>query len=52
MISRLEAIFPDDWQYILDVYREYERKLKQVGFKVENKQVYNQLPYRWLIATK
>ena len=32
--------------------RKYEKKLKQVGFTVENKQVYNQLPFRWLIATK
>ena len=32
--------------------RKYEKKLKQVGFTVENKQVYNKLPFRWLIATK
>lgn len=31
---------------------EYERKLRQVGFKVENRQVYDRLPFRWLIVTK
>ena len=31
---------------------KYEKKLKQVGFNVENKQVYDRLPFRWLIATK
>lgn len=30
----------------------YEKRLRQVGFKVENRQVIAQLPYRWLIATK
>jgi len=29
-----------------------EKKFRQVGFKVENRQVYEALPYRWLIATK
>jgi hypothetical protein len=40
----------------LDTYAErcgrYETRLRQVGFKVENRQVIAQLPYRWLIATK
>ncbi len=31
---------------------KYEIRLQQVGFKVENRQVIAQLPYRWLIATK
>jgi len=31
---------------------KYEKKLKQVGFKVENKQAVNELPVRWLIAVK
>lgn len=30
----------------------HEKKLRQVGFKVENKQICEQLPFRWLIATK
>ena len=40
----------------LDSYAQrcakYEKKLKQVGFKVENKQVCEELPLRWLIAVK
>ena len=40
----------------LEAYAErcgtYEKRLRQVGFKVENRQVIAQLPYRWLIATK
>lgn len=32
--------------------KKYEKKLKQVGFKVENQQVCEQLPFRWLIAIK
>ena len=40
----------------LDSYSErcsmHEKKLRQVGFKVENKQICEQLPFRWLIATK
>lgn len=32
--------------------KKYEKKLKQVGFEVENKQVCDQLPFRWLIASK
>jgi len=40
----------------LESYRQrcekYEKKFRQVGFKVENKQVCEQLPFRWLIATK
>jgi len=31
---------------------KYEKKLKQVGFKVENREVCERLPFRWLIATK
>ena len=31
---------------------KYEKKLKQVGFKVENQQICEQLPFRWIIATK
>ena len=31
---------------------KYEKKLRQVGFKVENKQACEQLPVRWLIAVK
>ena len=31
---------------------KYEKKLKQVGFKVENKQICEPLPFRWLIAIK
>jgi len=31
---------------------KYEKKLRQVGFKVENKQICEQLPFRWLIAIK
>ncbi|RKY08975.1 MAG: hypothetical protein DRP65_08395 [Planctomycetota bacterium] len=31
---------------------KYEKKLRQTGFKVENKRVVNELPIRWLIATK
>jgi len=31
---------------------EYDRKLRQVGFKVDNRQVYERLPYRWIIALK
>lgn len=30
----------------------HEKKLKQVGFTVENKQVCEQMPLRWLIASK
>jgi len=30
----------------------YKRKLRQVGFKVENRRVHEQLPFRWIIATK
>jgi len=30
----------------------YKKRLRQVGFKVENRQAIAQLPYRWLIATK
>jgi len=32
--------------------RKYEKKLKQVGFNVENKRIHDKLPFRWLIATK
>ena len=39
-----------------DSYNErcakYEKKLKQVGFTVENKQACDELPLRWLIAVK
>ncbi len=31
---------------------KYERKFKQVGFKVENHKICEQLPFRWLIAVK
>jgi len=31
---------------------KYQRRTKQVGFKIENKQAFDQLPYRWLIAVK
>jgi hypothetical protein len=31
---------------------EYERKFRQAGFKVENRQICDRLPFRWLIATK
>jgi len=31
---------------------KYEKKLKQVGFRVENRQVCEMLPYRWLIAAR
>jgi len=31
---------------------KYEKKLRQVGFKVENKQACQELPVRWLIAVK
>lgn len=31
---------------------KYEKKLKQVGFTVENERVFEPLPYRWIIATK
>jgi len=31
---------------------KYEKKLRQVGFKVENKQAVDELPVRWLIAVK
>ena len=31
---------------------KHEKKLKTVGFKVENRQICEQLPFRWLIATK
>ncbi|MBW1715972.1 MAG: class I SAM-dependent methyltransferase [Deltaproteobacteria bacterium] len=30
----------------------YEKKLRQVGFKVENQQVCEHLPFRWIIATR
>jgi len=30
----------------------YERKLRQVGFKVENRRVCEPLPFRWIIAIK
>lgn len=40
----------------LDSYSErcakYEKKMKQVGFKVENEKVCDELPFRWLIAIK
>jgi len=40
----------------LDSYGErcakYEKKLRQNGFKVENKQACDELPVRWLIAVK
>jgi len=35
-----------------DRCEKYQRRLKQVGFKVENKKACDQLPYRWLIAVK
>ena len=31
---------------------KYEKKLRQVGFKVENKQGCEELPVRWIIAVK
>ncbi|HDN65949.1 MAG TPA: class I SAM-dependent methyltransferase [Methanosarcinales archaeon] len=31
---------------------KHGKKLRQVGFKVENRQICEQLPFRWLIATK
>lgn len=31
---------------------KYEKKLKQVGFKVENSQIFEKLPYRYVIAVK
>ncbi|MCD6347074.1 MAG: hypothetical protein J7L96_06620 [Bacteroidales bacterium] len=31
---------------------KYEKKFRQVGFNVENKQVCDELPMRWLIAVK
>lgn len=31
---------------------KHEKKLRPVGFKVENRQICEQLPFRWLIATK
>jgi len=31
---------------------KHGKKLRQVGFKVENRQICGQLPFRWLIATK
>lgn len=31
---------------------KHEKRLRQVGFKVENRQICEQLPFRWLIATK
>jgi len=31
---------------------KYGKKLKQAGFKVENKQIREPLPFRWLIAMK
>ena len=31
---------------------KHEKKLRQVGFKVDNRQICEQLPFRWLIATK
>jgi len=31
---------------------KYEKKLRQTGFKVENKQAVDELPVRWLIAVK
>ncbi|TFG90128.1 MAG: hypothetical protein E4H16_02390 [Candidatus Atribacteria bacterium] len=31
---------------------KYEKKFKQVGFKVENRQLYDKLPYRYIIAVK
>jgi len=31
---------------------KYEKKLRQTGFKVENKQACEELPVRWLIAAK
>lgn len=31
---------------------KYEKKLRQVGFKVENNQACEELPFRWLIAIK
>jgi len=30
----------------------HEKKLKQVGFNVENNQINGKMPLRWLIATK
>jgi len=40
----------------LDSYSErcakYEKKLRQNGFKVENKQACDELPVRWLVAVK
>jgi len=40
----------------LDSYSDrcvkYEKKMKQVGFKVENNKVCEELPFRWLIAIK
>ncbi len=47
--SYIDGDTPDSYS---ERCRKYKRKLKQVGFKVENKQVYDQLPFRWLIATK
>jgi len=31
---------------------EYERKLRQVGFRVENRGICEPMPFRWLIANK
>ncbi len=31
---------------------KYEKKFKQAGFKVENHQICEQLPFRWLIAAR
>jgi len=31
---------------------DYERKFRQAGFRVENRQILDRLPFRWLIATK
>ena len=42
----------DTWDSYAERYAKYEKKLRQVGCKVENKQACEELPVRWLIAVK
>ena len=47
--SYMETDTPDSYS---ERCAMHEKKLKQVGFKVENEIICEPLPYRWLIATK
>jgi len=37
MISRLKEIFPEDWQYILDIYKDF---ISSIGSQVDNEYLF------------